>query len=85
MTRYYYKGMAPAMFETYLRLYNHYVTHYGPSTAIFLLVGSFYELYDIRDKSGEGQTSFDKATTIMGIQKVPKGTESPICGRISAQ
>jgi len=65
--------MAPAMFETYVRLYKHYVTHYGPSTAIFLLVGSFYELYDIRDKVGEGQTSFDRATTIMGIQKVPKG------------
>jgi len=61
------------MFETYLRLYKHYVTHYGPNTAIFLLVGSFYELYDIRDKSGEGQTSFERATTILGIQKVPKG------------
>ena len=60
------------MFETYVRLYKHYVTQYGPNTAIFLLVGSFYELYDIH-KDGEGQTSFDRATTILGIQKVPKG------------
>jgi DNA mismatch repair protein MutS len=64
--------MAPAMFETYVRLYKHYVTQYGSNTAIFLLVGSFYELYDIH-KDGEGQTSFDRATTILGIQKVPKG------------
>ncbi len=60
------------MFETYLRLYKHYVTHYGQNTVIFLLVGSFYELYDIREK-GEGQTSFERATSILGIQKVPKG------------
>jgi len=65
--------MAPAMYETYIRHYKHYVKHYGANTAIFLLVGSFYELYDIHDKAGEGQTSFDRATTIMGIQKVPKG------------
>ena len=64
--------MAPAMFETYVRLYKHYVTQYGSNTAIFLLVGSFYELYDIH-MGHQGQTSFDRATTILGIQKVPKG------------
>jgi DNA mismatch repair protein MutS len=61
------------MFEIYLRFYKHYSLKSGPNTAIFLLVGSFYELYDIHDKNGEGQTSFDRATTILGIQKVPKG------------
>ena len=65
--------MAPAMFEKYTALYKHHLPQYGPNTAIFLLVGSFYELYDIQDKNGEGQTSFDPAIAIMGIQKVDKG------------
>jgi DNA mismatch repair protein MutS len=60
------------MYDTYIRHYKHYAAQYGQNTAIFLLVGSFYELYDIHEK-GEGQTSFDRAATIMGIQKVPKG------------
>ncbi len=61
------------MFETYVRLYKHHTAHYGPNTAIFLLVGSFYELYDIQDKDGNGQTSYETAVSILGIQKVPKG------------
>lgn len=63
------------MFEKYITLYKHHLPQYGPNTAIFLLVGSFYELYDIQDKNGEGQTSFDRATTILGIQKVVKDAE----------
>lgn len=61
------------MFEKYTALYKHHLPQYGPNTAIFLLVGSFYELYDIQDKNGDGQTSFERATTILGIQKVDKG------------
>ena len=60
------------MFEKYITLYKHHLPQYGPNTAIFLLVGSFYELYDIQDKTGEGQTSFERAIGIMGIQKVVK-------------
>jgi len=62
-------GPVPAMFSTYNRLYKHYASQYGPNTAIFLLVGSFYELYDIESSP----SSFERATDILGIQKVPKG------------
>ena len=65
--------MAPAMFTKYIQEYTHHSAIYGVNTAIFLLVGSFYELYDIYDENGEGQTSFERATTILGIQKVAKG------------
>ena len=65
--------MAPPMFTTYIERYKQYSAQYGVNTAIFLLVGSFYELYDIFDKDGEGQTSFGRATAILGIQKVSKG------------
>jgi len=61
------------MCDRYIGLYKHHSAQYGPNTAIFLLVGSFYELYDIHDATGQGSTSFDRAVDILGIQKVPKG------------
>ena len=35
------------MYDEYIELYNTYTQKYGSKTAIFLMVGSFYELYDI--------------------------------------
>ena len=35
------------MYDEYIELYNIYTQKYGSKTAIFLMVGSFYELYDI--------------------------------------
>lgn len=37
------------MFQEYITLYQEYSQKYGPNTAIFLAVGSFYELYDIQN------------------------------------
>lgn len=62
------------MYEKYIQTYKHHAHTYGPSTAVFMLVGSFYELYDIPDAMGEGQTSMKRAVDILGIQlKVKKG------------
>ena len=35
------------MYDEYIELYNIYTKKYGEKTAIFMQVGSFYELYDI--------------------------------------
>ena len=62
------------MYEKYIQTYRIHAHTYGPSTAIFMLVGSFYELYDIPDANGEAQTSMKRAVDILGIQlKVKKG------------
>lgn len=62
------------MYEKYIRAYSYHQQTYGPNTAIFMLVGSFYELYDIPLETGEGQTSMKRAVDLMGIQlKVKKG------------
>ncbi len=62
------------MYEKYIQSYKHHQHTYGPNTAIFMLVGSFYELYDIPLESGDGQTSMKRAVEILGIQlKVKKG------------
>jgi DNA mismatch repair protein MutS len=57
----------------YIKLSKHYVAQYGPNTAVLLQVGSFYELYDIRNReTGEGQTPMRRAVDILGIQLVEK-------------
>lgn len=62
------------MYEKYIKSYQHHRHTYGLNTVIFMLVGSFYELYDIPDAAGEGQTSMKRAVEILGIQlKVKKG------------
>ena len=62
------------MYEKYIQTYKHHAHTYGPSTVVFMLVGSFYELYDIYDAAGEAQTSMKRAVDILGIQlKVKKG------------
>ncbi len=62
------------MYEKYIKSYKHHQQTYGSCTAVFMLVGSFYELYDIPLETGDGQTSMKRAVEIMGIQlKVKKG------------
>jgi len=60
------------MYARYIKEYKHHETLYGANTAIFLLVGSFYELYDIPSPEGEYQTSMKRAIDIMGIANVEK-------------
>jgi DNA mismatch repair protein MutS len=65
---------APAsIYNQYLTAYKHNAATYGPNTAILMLVGGFYELYDVIDE-GEPQTSMKRAVEILGIQlKLKKG------------
>jgi DNA mismatch repair protein MutS len=57
------------MFTEYIELYQRYTQQYGPKTAIFLMVGSFYELYDIQDKeTGETQANVREIVDLLGIQ-----------------
>ena len=81
------------MYEKYIKTYQHHRHTYGPNTAIFMLVGSFYELYDVPDAAGEGgqqsclptpllcggegQTSMKRAVEILGIQLKVKKGDAP--------
>jgi len=57
------------MREEYVKLYKEYSQKYGPNTCIFLEVGKFYEMYDaINELTGFGETSMQRAVTILGIQ-----------------
>lgn len=63
------------MYDEYLKSYRHYSAKYGPDTAIFLMVGKFYELYDTVDpKTGATQTSMKRVVEALNIQlSVRKG------------
>ena len=59
------------MYEEYRKAYRHYSVTYGPDTAIFYLVGKFYELYD---SAAEPQTPIRRITEALDIQlSVRKG------------
>jgi len=68
--------MQPAsIYNQYQTAYKHNAETYGPNTAVLMLVGGFYELYDVIDAAtGEGATSMKRAVDILGIQlKIKKG------------
>ena len=57
------------MHKEYMEFYKTYSKKYGPKTAIFLMVGSFYELYDIQDReTGETECNVREIVDILGIQ-----------------
>jgi len=57
------------MYKEYIELYQTYTKKYGQKTAIFLMVGSFYELYDIQDvETGETQANVRDIVDLLGIQ-----------------
>lgn len=61
------------MYEEYGSFYKQYYEKYGPKTAIFLMVNSFYELYDVLDKdTGETLYNIKEVTDFLGIQLTPK-------------
>ena len=61
--------MKTYMFTEYIELYQRYTQQYGSKTAIFLMVGSFYELYDIQDtETGETQANVREIVDLLGIQ-----------------
>lgn len=57
------------MYKEYIEFYKTYTQKYGAKTAIFLMVGSFYELYDIQDaETGETECNVREVVDILGIQ-----------------
>jgi DNA mismatch repair protein MutS len=56
------------MYDEYTRFWRQYVAEYGPKTAIFLQVGSFYELYDIQAPNGQTQMNVKEIVDFLGIQ-----------------
>lgn len=65
------------MYELYEQLYNKYSAEYGPKTAIFLMVGSFYELYDIQEPDGRTKMNVKDIVDILGIQLKVKRGDAP--------
>jgi len=73
-------------------MYHAYKNKYGSKMTIFMLVGSFYELYDILDlKTREPQTTTKQAVERMGITLTvksgngPKGADTLFAGFPEAQ
>ncbi len=57
------------MFQEYIELYKTYTQKYGPKTAIFLMVGSFYELYELQNQeTGECRTNVKDLVDFLGCQ-----------------
>ena len=97
----YHESLEPLLYDTlemskliekYVSMYHGYRNKYGDKTAIFMLVGSFYELYDILDlKTREPQTSAKQAVERMGITLTikkgngPKGVDTLFAGFPEAQ
>lgn len=65
------------MYDLYERLYTKYVAEFGPKTAIFLMVGSFYELYDIQAPDGRTKMNVKDIVDILGIQLKVKRGDAP--------
>lgn len=57
------------MYTEYIDLYVKYTGIYGSKTAIFLMVGSFYELYDIQNtETGDTRCNVKEIVDYLGIQ-----------------
>jgi DNA mismatch repair protein MutS len=66
------------MFSEYTEFYNTYTQKYGPKTAIFLMVGSFYELYDIQNiETGETRCNVKELIDLLGCQASIKKDVEP--------
>ena len=65
------------MYEEYLENYNEYKHKFG-KVAIFLMVGIFYEMYDVRNpETGESNTTFLELIDMLGLKVSVKKGEGP--------
>ena len=66
------------MYEDYIKQWKHYRELYGPQTCFVMLVGMFYELYDVLDTfTQEGQTNVKQAVETLGITLTTKKKDGP--------
>lgn len=68
----------PNMYQEYLENYNEQTKKFGPKLAIFLMVGIFYEMYDVMDpETGKGKTSFSELIDLLGLKVSIKKGDGP--------
>ena len=60
------------MYDEYYSAYKTATAKYGPKVAIFLMVGIFYEMYDVRNEDGETTTTFLELADLLGLKVVVK-------------
>lgn len=66
------------MYEDYIKQWKHYQAEYGPQTCFVIMVGMFYELYDIMNpETKEGQTNVKQAVETLGITLTIKKKDGP--------
>ena len=66
------------MYSEYLKHYEEQVIKFGSKVAIFLMVGAFYEMYDvINPETGETRTSFSSLVDMLGLKISVKKGEGP--------
>jgi DNA mismatch repair protein MutS len=66
------------MYQEYLTNYIEQTKKFGPKVAIFLMVGIFYEMYDVLDpETGETKTSFSQLVDMLGLKVSVKKGEGP--------
>ena len=66
------------MYEEYIKQWKHYEAHYCPNTCFVMMVGMFYELYDVLDpQTQEGQTNVKQAVETLGITLTTKKKDGP--------
>uniref|UniRef100_A0A6C0DKA0 DNA mismatch repair proteins mutS family domain-containing protein n=1 Tax=viral metagenome TaxID=1070528 RepID=A0A6C0DKA0_9ZZZZ len=68
----------PNMYQEYLDNFNEHSKKFGQKVAIFLMVGIFYEMYDVMDpETGRGRTSFNTLVDLLGLKVSVKKGEGP--------
>ena len=71
----------PNMYQEYLDKFNEQTKKFGPKLAIFLMVGIFYEMYDVMDpespSNNKGKTSFSEIIDLLGLKVAIKKGEGP--------
>ena len=66
------------MYEEYIKQWKQFCSQFGEQTCLFLMVGRFYELYDILDPvTQEGQTNVKQAVEALGITLTVRKGDGP--------
>ena len=66
------------MYQEYLDNFTEQTKKFGPKVAIFLMVGIFYEMYDVMDpETGKGNTTFSQLVDLLGLKVSVKKEEGP--------
>ena len=66
------------MYQEYLENFTEQTKKFGQKVAIFLMVGIFYEMYDVMDpETGKGKTTFSELVDLLGLKVSVKKGEGP--------